>query len=86
MSGSLVFKSSAVYDLALMVTDPWKDYIPIKIGLEDLEEKLGWVKQRDRQAREIARRGQLKMLKYFSYESLQCYTIHLLRAYHKLLI
>ena len=62
------------------------DYVPIKMDLSDLEEKILWAKKRDRQARKMAKQAQIKIRRYFSYQSLQCYAIHLLGEYQRLVI
>ena len=65
-TGSLVFKISIFEDLATLVTDSEKDYVPIKMDLSDFEEKLEWVRANDEKARKIAERGKRKMETLFS--------------------
>ena len=84
-TGSVVFKIAAIHDLCTLITRPWVDFIPVKMDLSDLEEKINWAKNRDSNIRRIARQGQEIVKKDFSYSMLQCYAIHLLTEYSKLL-
>ena len=38
--GSVVLKIASFEDLATKITRPWVDYIPIKMDLSDLREKI----------------------------------------------
>lgn len=38
---------------------PWIHYIPINAALTDVEGKMAWILNHDKEAQEIARRGQL---------------------------
>lgn len=47
LTGSTVFK---IFDFKDFVTEqirPWEHYIPVRMDLEDLEEKLQWAKEHD---------------------------------------
>lgn len=47
LTGSAVFK---IFDFKDFVTEqikPWEHYIPVRMDLEDLEEKLQWAKEHD---------------------------------------
>lgn len=85
-TGSAVFKIHTVRDIATEVMKPWEHYVPVKMDLSDFEENLMWAKQNDDELRDIAQRGWYRATNTLSYRSLQCYGIHLLKAYHKLFI
>ncbi len=37
---------------------PWEHFVPVQADMTDLAEKVDWVRSHDREAEEIARRGQ----------------------------
>ena len=37
---------------------PWEHFVPVQGDMTDLAEKVDWVRNHDREAEEIARRGQ----------------------------
>jgi Glycosyl transferase family 90 len=42
--------------------EPWVHYIPLNESLDDVEEKMAWVREHDSEAEQIARRGSLWMM------------------------
>ena len=73
-----MLKVLGVDDLMTILVEPWVDYIPVKMDMSDLDEKIKWAKMHDKNVRNIAISGRLKVEKKFSYKMLQCYTIKLL--------
>ena len=43
-TGSAVIKIAAFLDIAFVPAKPWIHYIPVKMDLSDLEEKIKWAK------------------------------------------
>ena len=84
--GAVVLKVADYEDLGTMLARPWIDYVPVKMDLSDLEEKIEWVRDNDVEARRIAESGRERMKGLFTLESIKCYTAHLLTAYSKLLV
>jgi Glycosyl transferase family 90 len=37
---------------------PWEHFVPVKADMSDLAEKIDWVRSNDREAEEVAQRGQ----------------------------
>ena len=68
-----------------MLMRPWIDYVPIKMDMSDLEEKIEWVRQNDQKARKIAESGKRRVRSLLSDENLACYMQHLLTEYSKLM-
>jgi hypothetical protein len=60
LSGSTVLKVSSPYGYRQWYYDrlkPWVHFVPIASDLSDLVEKVEWVRDNDKQAREIGQRG-----------------------------
>ncbi|XP_028656547.1 protein O-glucosyltransferase 1 [Erpetoichthys calabaricus] len=64
---------------------PWVHYIPVKPDLSDLRDLLKFVKENDKLAHEIAKRGQQFVLENLRMEDVSCYWEKLLIEYSKLL-
>lgn len=45
--GAAVFKIAAFDDIGTIAVRPWEHYIPIKMDLSDLAEKLEWARTHD---------------------------------------
>ena len=60
---------------------PYVNYIPIKNDLSDLLEIFNWLQTHDREAHEIAMRGQELGIEIFSKASIESYVVHSLIAY-----
>lgn len=84
-SGSVVMKIHSFEDIGSIVAKAWVHYLPVKIGLSDLEEKLRWAKEHDEELQRIASRG-LELSKIYSEESYKCYVFKLITEYSKLLV
>ena len=61
---SAVLKIAAFEDIGSILARPWEHYIPVKMDLSDLEEKILWAKEHDDELHSIAKRG-----KEFAYRS-----------------
>ena len=46
-TGSAVIKISAFLDLSLVLAKPWVHYLPVKMDLSDLKEKIEWARTHD---------------------------------------
>lgn len=45
--GAAVFKISAFDDIGVVAVRPWVHYVPLKMDLSDLAEKLEWARTHD---------------------------------------
>jgi hypothetical protein len=84
--GSAVFKIKTFEDVGTIGAIPWVHYVPIKMDLSDLEEKLEWAKNNDEKLREIAENGLRFSLRMHTKEKYKCYIWHLLLKYKALMI
>ena len=51
--GSLIFKQeSQYYEHFYHQTEPWKHYVPLKDDVSDIEEKLNWALEHDKEVHE----------------------------------
>ena len=46
-TGSVVLKIAAFLDTGFVPAKPWVHYIPVKMDLTDLQEKIKWAKEND---------------------------------------
>jgi EGF-domain serine glucosyl/xylosyltransferase len=64
---------------------PWVHYIPLDIGLENVQEMIEFAKENDNVAKKIATRGHKFITKHLRMEDISCYWQALLTDYAKLL-
>ena len=57
-TGSVVFKMATFSDFASLIAIPWEHYVPVDIGLSDLDERLKWARANDAEIEKIGRQGQ----------------------------
>ncbi|KAK7023863.1 CAP10 domain-containing protein [Favolaschia claudopus] len=72
-SGSLVFKSTAFGEFFSDWLKPYEHYIPVKIDLSDLTEKVEWARQNDEEARAIQMRGMMFAQRVMTDQQNDCY-------------
>ena len=46
-TGSAILKIHAFKDIGSVLGKPWVHYIPVKMDLSDLEEKIEWAREND---------------------------------------
>lgn len=85
-SGSAIFKASLFDDIGSSFSKPWIHYVPLKIDMSDLEEKLEWARSNDSQLEQIAINGRNMAKQHLTYEAYKCYMTRLLMSYYDLLI
>lgn len=52
-SGSVVLKIFSFLDIGVIPAKAWVHYIPVRIDLTDLEEKIQWAKENDEELQRI---------------------------------
>ena len=75
----------AFEDIGSILAKPWVHYVPAKMDLSDLEEKVQWVRDNDEEARRIAMNG-LELSKIYTLEQYKCYVFKLISLYAKLFV
>ena len=83
--GSVIFKQdsfSSEYFYPLLT--PYVHYVPVAVNLEDVEQKLRWVKAHPRKARRIADEGRRFAKEHLHVGSISCYWWQLLSAFAEL--
>lgn len=78
LSGSVVFKIAVFEDIGTLLAKPWRHYVPIKMDLSDLEEKIEWARQNDDKMAMIGKRGKRLSEKEISMATYKCYVKYLL--------
>ena len=82
--GSLVFKQdSGYYEHFYKELQPWVHYVPVKNDLSDLVEMIEWAKKNDKEAKKIAKAGQLYARDNLMSDKLYCYTLAVFQEYAK---
>ena len=54
---SVIFKIFTFDDIGTLAVRPWHHYVPVKMDLSDLDEKLEWAKTHDHEMKVIAQKG-----------------------------
>lgn len=75
LSGSVVFKMAVFEDIGNIITRPWEHYVPIRMDLSDLQEKLAWAKENDEELELIGSRGKKLALKEITMKNYRCYML-----------
>nr|XP_008110102.1 PREDICTED: KDEL motif-containing protein 2 isoform X1 [Anolis carolinensis] len=82
LGDSVVLKqSSPYYEYFYKELSPWSHYIPIKRNLEDLLEKIKWVKENDEVVRKIAKEGQMTARELLQPHRFYCYYFKVFQEY-----
>lgn len=82
--GSLLFKQeSKYYEHFYNQLVPYIHYVPVKIDLSDLVEKIKWAINNDDKAEEISRNGQKYANAHLLPKNIFCYYAHLLHDFSK---
>lgn len=76
-SGSLVFKATVFTEYFRDWLQPFVHFVPVELDLSDLEDKVKWALEHDREARQIALNGQKFAEEHLSDGQMGCY-MHLL--------
>lgn len=63
----------------------WEHFVPVKMDLSDLQEKIEWARSNDQKLKEIAKKGRERSIKIHNYQAYKCYIWHLLKKYEELL-
>ena len=85
-TGSAVLKISVFLEIGMVLAKPWTHFIPVKMDLSDLEEKINWARNNDKELEKIGNRGKELSEKKLTLESYKCYTVRLLRKYKSLFV
>lgn len=85
-SGSVILKAHVFKDFATLHAKPWIHFIPFKMDMSDLQDKIQWAKENDIEVQEIVKNARMLYQEYFTYEGIREYTYHLLKLYSELLI
>ncbi|KAJ6449340.1 glycosyl transferase family 90-domain-containing protein [Mycena sanguinolenta] len=72
-SGSLVFKSTAFEEYFSQWLRPYEHYIPVKLDLSDLVDRVKWATEHDEEARQIQQRGMFFAREVLTNEQNNCY-------------
>ena len=56
-SESVVLKIAAFLDVGFLPADPWTHYIPVRMDLTDLEERIKWARENDDKLEQIGKRA-----------------------------
>ncbi|KAF8191966.1 glycosyl transferase family 90-domain-containing protein [Mycena galopus ATCC 62051] len=72
-SGSLVFKSTAFQEHFSDWLRPYEHYIPVKVDLSDLVDRVQWAREHDEEARLIQQRGMLFAKEVLTDDQNNCY-------------
>ncbi|KAJ3216206.1 F-actin-capping protein subunit alpha [Clydaea vesicula] len=83
-SGSVILYNGIFTDWYNWQLKPWIHYIPVKLDLSDLEEKLEWLKLNDQKAKEISINSFNLMKRFNNLKEMQCYSSLLLLEYSRL--
>ncbi|KAI8616439.1 glycosyl transferase family 90-domain-containing protein [Chytriomyces sp. MP71] len=83
-SNSVVLYSGIFRDFYNWRLVPWVHYVPVRLDLSDLEEKVQWLMEHDEEAREISLNARTLMLRVNRFEHMQCYTGLFLLEYARL--
>ena len=83
-SGSLIFKITLFEDWVTALVKPWVHYIPVKMDLSDLEEKIKWAAGHEREAAQIAENARNFAESKLRRVDIQAYLFRLLLEYHAL--
>jgi hypothetical protein len=82
LSNSVMIKNESQFlEWYYEALEPYVHFVPFKQDLSDLEEKINWVKQNDRKARQIAETATRFALDNLSNEAVILYFYKLLHAY-----
>lgn len=85
--GSLLFKQdSKYYEHFYNQLLPYVHYIPVKIDLSDLVEKIHWAIANDAKAKEIAKNGQIFANNHLLPKDVYCYYANLLQAFSQKIV
>lgn len=52
--GSAIFKAHAFEDIGSIGMKAWEHFVPVKMDLSDLEEKIEWARNNNQKLKEIA--------------------------------
>ncbi|KAJ3376906.1 F-actin-capping protein subunit alpha [Lobulomyces angularis] len=83
-SGSVILYNGIFTDWYNWQLKPWIHYIPVKLDLSDLEEKLEWLKLNDQKAKDISINSFNLMKRFNNLKEMQCYSSLLLLEYSRL--
>ncbi|CAK5262525.1 unnamed protein product [Mycena citricolor] len=84
-SGSLVFKATAFAEYFNDWLRPYEHYIPVKIDLSDLVEKVEWARAHDKEARQIQQNGMAFARRVITDRQNDCYFAAVLLEWARLL-
>lgn len=79
--GSLILKQdSSYYEHFYHKLEPWVHYVPIKRDISDLQEKVEWARENDREAEKIAKNSAQFVRDNLLPEHIYCYMVRLLKV------
>ena len=84
MSGSVILLATIFIDWVTINLEPWVHYVPIKMDMSDLDEKLQWLINHDKEAEMIGKRGRDFALRHLRYQDTECYKTFLALEYAEL--
>ncbi|KAJ3295306.1 Glycosyltransferase Family 90 domain containing protein [Rhizoclosmatium sp. JEL0117] len=83
-SNSVILLATAFTDWYMWMLEPWVHYIPVRMDLTDLEEKLRWAKDHEKEVKEIVKRAQTFIKGINRIEQMWCYTGLMMLEYSRL--
>ncbi|KAJ3349831.1 F-actin-capping protein subunit alpha [Entophlyctis luteolus] len=72
-SNSVILLSTAFTDWYMWMLEPFVHYVPVKLDLSDLDDKLRWLRDNDDAARQISENANKLMDRINRLEQMQCY-------------
>ncbi|KAJ3025662.1 UNVERIFIED_CONTAM: F-actin-capping protein subunit alpha [Siphonaria sp. JEL0065] len=83
-TNSVVLLGTAFTDWFMWMLEPFVHYVPVKMDLSDLEERLRWLRENDDKARLINFNAKAFMKRINRMEQMQCYNGLLMMEYSRL--
>lgn len=82
--GSMVLKhESNYYEHFYRDLEPWKHYVPFKLDLSDLEQRIKWAKKNDEEAKKISINARQFVRENIMPRDIFCYHVQVFREYAK---
>ena len=81
---SLILKIAVFDDFYTINTQPFVHYLPVKMDLSDLNEKIAWATRNQKKAKKIAQMAQIYFKENLIYKDIWCYFFRLAYEYSEI--
>ena len=81
---SLIIKIFVFDDFNTIHTKPYEHYLPVKMDLSDLNEKIEWATNNQIKAKEIAKNAQIHVKENLQHKDVWCYFFRLVVEYNSI--